>query len=137
MKTAIKLGMFRIGFVALTLSACSAALAESKPLGTVFYSPAERAELVAARSGLETRMGEKSSFYFISGFIKREGDKSVAWINGHPVSEKPQQEGAPPIRVFRDGVLIDGKPAKVGETLDATSGARSSALPPDAVTVIK
>ncbi len=137
MKTALTIGMFRIGFVALMMPASCTVFAAGSQLGTVFYSPSERAAIVAARSGTDAKMGEATTYYAVSGFVKREGDKSVAWINGHPVAEKPQEEGAPPISVSRDGVLIDGKPAKVGETLDATSGERSSALPPDAVTVIK
>ncbi len=126
-----------MGFAVLALSACHLASAETPPLGIVFYSPAERASIVAHRSGIVEEEIVTTSYYTIAGFVKREGEKSVAWVNGRPIAEKPQMEGAPSIRVTRDGVLIDGKPAKVGETLDATSGERSSALPPDAVKVHK
>ncbi len=138
MKTAIKLGKFRFGFVALTLTASSAVLASGEQLGTVFYSPAERASIVAQRSGItEEEEAVTTSYYNVSGIVKREGEKSAVWLNGKPVYENSQSTNAPQIRVTPNGVTIDGKPAKVGETLDATTGESSSELPPEAVQVIK
>lgn len=137
MKAGIKLGWFCCYCIALMLPASGVVFASGNTLGTVFYSPAERAALVAGRSGLDVQMGAATSHYAISGVVKRKDGKSVVWINDQPVSEKPHIEGTPPVRVFGDSVLIDGKPAKVGETLDAISGESASALPVDAVKVNK
>lgn len=140
MRSSIFFRAVKGGVCAAALCASSAASAATDTLGTIFYSPAERAAIVAQRKAESGEIGGESAdttIHTVSGFIKREGGNSVAWINGRPVAEKQQDGDAPTIKVYRDGVKIDGKPAKVGETLDALSGERASALPPDAVKVNK
>ena len=127
------------GIFTLILLLSRGVLAADKLIGTVFYSPAERAALVAARKGVDekTEGPEKaeSSRYTVSGIVIRGGGKSVTWLNGKPVVETPRDESLPPIRVSRDRVVIDNKSVKVGETLDIISGERVSPLPADAVKI--
>ena len=115
------------------------ALAADQPLGTVFYSAAERQTLAAARhkpaeEGQEAE-AKKSALFTVSGLLQRQAGKSVVWINGQPVAETRTDEGSPPIDLSNGRVLIDGKPVKVGETLDIVSGQRLSPLPTEAVRV--
>lgn len=104
--------------------------AHANSISTVFYSPAERAALVAARSGIA-----QSAIYTLSGITEREAGKSVAWINGRAVTQRPQDAAIPTLIIKRDHVLIEDKAIKVGETLDIISGQRVLRLPEQAVQV--
>ena len=99
-------------------------------IGTVFYSPAERASLVAARSGIS-----QSAIYTVNGIIQRGAGKSVAWVNGRTANQVPQDDIIPTLVINRDHVMIEGKPIKVGESLDILSGQRILRLPEKAVQV--
>ncbi|HEX7455105.1 MAG TPA: hypothetical protein VF296_03600 [Gallionella sp.] len=104
--------------------------ARANTIGTVFYSPAERAALVAARSG-----ATQSVVYTLNGITQRGAGKSVAWINGRAVTQVPQDAAIPTLIIARDHILIEGKPIKVGETLDIISGQRTLRLPEKSVRV--
>lgn len=99
-------------------------------IGTVFYSPAERASLVAARNGIT-----QSAVYTVNGIIQREAGKSVAWVNGRTANQVPQDEIIPTLVIERDHVMIEGNPIKVGESLDILSGQRILRLPEKSVQV--
>ena len=99
-------------------------------IGTVFYSPAERTALVAARSGIA-----QSAVYSLSGITRRDTGKSVAWINGRAVTQVPADPGIPTLVIERDHILIENKVIKVGETLDIISGQRTLRLPEQAVRI--
>lgn len=145
----IEKGARFIGGAILLLLCCSDLLAADRPLGTVFYSPEERAALVAARHADTTNTGQgqgasndkdreespKSLPYAVSGIVKRGGGKSVVWLNGQPVAETKLNASLPSFHLSSDHVVIDGKAVKVGETLDAVSGKRLSPLPVGAVKV--
>lgn len=140
------------GIMLLVLLFGRGALAADLPLGTVFYSPAERAELVAKRDGGTMKKGgaedegadqqrrveqaPNSLPYTVTGFVKRSGGRSVLWLNGEPVPETTTDAGRPTFRLSRDHVVIDGKEIKVGETLDIISGKHVSPLPDGAIKVI-
>ncbi|MFA6921601.1 MAG: hypothetical protein WC216_07125 [Gallionella sp.] len=104
--------------------------AQANTIDTVFYSPAERAALTAERSG-----STQSTVYTLNGITRRGAGKSVAWINGRAVAEVPPDSAIPTLVIARDHVLIEGKPIKVGETLDIISGQRGLRLPEQAVRV--
>ncbi|MDO8351251.1 MAG: hypothetical protein Q7S94_08890 [Gallionella sp.] len=114
-------------FIGLLLSGGTA---HAYSIGTVFYSNAERATLVAARSGIT-----QTAIYSVTGIARRGAGKSVAWINGRAVTETPQDPIIPTLVINRDHILIEGKPIKVGETLDIISGQRVLRLPEQAVRV--
>lgn len=99
-------------------------------IGTLFYSPSERAALVAARSGIA-----QTAIYTVTGITYREAGKSIAWINGRAVNQTPQDLAIPTLVIARDHVLIEGKAIKVGESLDIISGQRVLRLPEKAVQV--
>lgn len=99
-------------------------------LGTVFYSPAERAAIVAARSGIA-----QSAAYTLSGVIQRGAGKSAAWINDRAVPEMPPDTVIPSLVIKSDHILIEGKAIKVGETLDLVTDQRVLRLPEQAVRV--
>ncbi|MDD2721763.1 MAG: hypothetical protein PHH47_10710 [Gallionella sp.] len=104
--------------------------ASGNAIGTVFFSPAERAALVAARQGIT-----QTAIYSVNGIIRRAGGKSVVWVNGRAVNESPQDEIIPTLKISRDHVEIEDKPIKVGESLDVISGQRILRLPEKAVQV--
>lgn len=103
---------------------------QANTIGTVFYSPAERSALVAARSGVT-----QSAIYTLNGITLRGAGKSVAWINGRAVTQVPQDAAIPTLVINRDHILIEGKVIKVGESLDIISGQRVLRLPEKAVQV--
>lgn len=114
-------------FISLLLFAVTA---HADSIGTLFFSPAERTALVAARSGIT-----QSAVYTLNGITLRAAGKSVAWINGRAVSQIPKDPVIPTLVILRDHVLIEGKIIKVGETLDIISGQRGLRLPEKAVQV--
>jgi len=114
-------------FIGLLLSVGAA---HAYTIGTVFYSNAERATLVAARSGIT-----QTAIYSVTGIIKRGAGKSVVWVNGRAVTETPQDPTIPTLVIGRDHVMVEGKQIKVGESLDIISGQRVLRLPEQAVRV--
>lgn len=121
------MNIFRFIVVSLLLFGGTA---QANTIGTVFYSPAERAALVAARSGVT-----QSAIYTLNGITLRGAGKSVAWINGRAVTQVPQDAAIPTLVIARDHILIEGKVIKVGESLDIISGQRTLRLPEKAVQV--
>ena len=97
-------------------------------IDTVFFSPAERASVVAARAGIA-----QTAIYTVSGILQRGNGKSVVWVNGRAVPEAPRDEIIPTLSISRDHVRIEDKPIKVGESLDILSGQRILPLPENAV----
>lgn len=93
-------------------------------IGTVFYSPDERAEQ-AAQDG-------NAYIYTLDGIVQRSAGKSAVWINGRAVTQ--QDPIFPKLIISRDHVLLGGKQIKVGESLDITSGQRILHLPTVKVT---
>jgi hypothetical protein len=104
--------------------------AQAETLGTLFYSPAERAALIAARSGIA-----QTAIYTLNGITLRGAGKSVAWINGHAATQVPPDPVIPTLVIHTDHVLIEGKVIKVGESLDINSGQRTLRLPEKSVRV--
>ena len=104
--------------------------ARAHEIGTVFYSPSERAALVAARNGIA-----QTNAFTINGIIERMQGKSAAWINGRAIPELPPDPVLTTLKIRRDHVLIEKHPIKVGETLDIISGQRVLPLPENAVRV--
>lgn len=112
-------------------------LAQSRQdrLGTLFYSPIERAMIAASRKGDGLEGEGVSANVSLTGVVSRDGRKGTAWINGRPVKEGEaiSSAGVPVIEAGR--VVIDGKRMRVRETLELESGARSDALPAGAVSI--
>jgi hypothetical protein len=120
----------------------------SPQLNTIFFSPSERAALVSARSS-NSRFTDNLTnpqSYTITGFIKREDGKNIAWINNKAVNVTKSatsstpitptiQGNQPTIRIINDHITINGKPVQVGETLDTVSGERNKRLPTNAIKV--
>ncbi|MDX8378649.1 MAG: hypothetical protein R8K48_01175 [Gallionella sp.] len=104
--------------------------AHAYAIGTLFYSPTERAALVAARSGIT-----QTAIYSVSGIVQRGAGKSVVWLNGRAVPAIPQDAIIPSLIIGRDHVLVEGKAIKVGESLDIISGQRILRLPEKSVQV--
>jgi hypothetical protein len=102
-------------------------------LDTLFYSPAQRADIVGAR---QPQSGAPGTSVFgtvqqLTGVVRRSGGKSTVWVNG-----KPMQEGAaktPPVQGV--DAVVNGKRLRVGESVDALTGARADVVAPGAVTV--
>lgn len=104
--------------------------AHAYSIDTLFYSPAERAALIAARSGIT-----QTAIYSVDGIVQRGAGKSVAWVNGRAVPAIPQDAIIPSLVIGRDHALIEGKAIKVGESLDIISGQYILRLPEKSVQV--
>lgn len=130
-------GVARMSPVALVLTAPSVVCAQSsqEPLGTLLYSPAERAAIVAARRGEQGEVMGSGTSVSVSGLVKRGRQKSTAWINGQTVAEGQPVPSAGVPAIEARSVTIDGRSVRVRETLDLESGARTDALPQGAVSV--
>lgn len=121
----------------LTIGAAASSLATptaETEMGMLFYSPAERAAIERARSGSGAVVEEAApSALQLSGLVRRGGGKSTAWINNRPWPEGPLNVARHAATVGAGGVSVDGRPLRVGETLDLTTGQRSDVVAAEAV----
>ncbi len=117
----------------VALAAPGQPAATEEALGTLFYSAAERAALVEARRG-EADAPLRSTRMTVNGVVRRERVNSTAWVNGQPVADGHTLPVAGRVHVQRDGVTIDGKPLRVGESLDVVTQTRGDVVAPGAVT---
>ena len=97
---------------------------------TLFYTPAQRADIVRARKEPAEDLSS-GAISQLTGVVRRTNGKSTVWING-----KPQQEGnpkTPPIKGL--DAVVEGQRLRVGEAVDVFTGARGDVVAPGAVTV--
>lgn len=104
--------------LALWLGVCNAS-----PLGTLFYSAAERSAIVSRRSGESS--APTSHSVSVSGIVRRQGGLSTVWLNDEALNLKPYSNNE---------VLIEGQRVRVGETLDTSTQRLTDVLPAGAVT---
>ena len=118
----------------LLLPVTAGAQTSQERLGTLLFSPEERAAIVVARRGEQPTISSGTAVS-VTGLVKRGGQKSTAWINGQTVAEGQGIPAAGVPVISTNSVTIDGQPVRVRETLDLESGARTDALPQGAVSV--
>ena len=77
--------MKRLVFVLLTslMAMPFPALAQSRELGTLFFTPSERSHLDKLRRGENIATGE-SADPVLNGYIRRSDGVNTVWINGAP-----------------------------------------------------
>ena len=129
----------RLSFIAWSapvlggLCLCAATAAAAAPadagLGTLFYSPAERDEIVRERRGETGGAVLELTQKRLSGVVRRAGGKSTVWVNGEPL---PEGATDTPALVGVDAVVKD-KRLRVGESVDALTGDTSDLVPPGSV----
>ena len=120
----------KINFIIVISLLLSNGSAVAHHIGTLFYSPDERAALLAARNGTTP-----VNTYTINGIIQRAQGKSAVWINGHAILQPASDPLISTLEIRREHVLIEKNPIKVGETLDLISGQRILPIPDNAVRV--
>lgn len=125
----------RILALLFSLPVYAAASAKAEGLGTLFYSPTERSAISSAREGKTGN--DTASGLTVSGIIKRESGKSTAWINNKAIPEGQPIPPASAPKITAQGVTIDGKPVRVGETVNLVTGERTDILPPGTVSAGK
>ena len=127
-----------LGIVGACLAMMSSAGDEVQPsgapLGTLFYSPAERTAITGDRQQAPGAPA-RSSRLKVSGVVTREHGNSTAWVNGQVVREGQPAPSASPVTMHRGGVTLDGSPVRVGETLDLMTRERGDIVAPGAVTL--
>lgn len=117
----------------------SSTAVRSASLGTLFYSPAERAAVVAGRADESAGpiLPSNGSWVSLKGLVKRDRQRGTAWVNGQTVHEGSPVEGVGVPAIGPKRITIDGKSLRVGESVDLESGARADVLPGDALQVRK
>ena len=113
----------------------------NEPLGRLFFSPAQRAQLDTARATHDRRgplIAESEALPLpgpdvvnYSGLVRRNdgGGPSTVWINGKPMTERTRGNEVNVTGVRRDGAVkvvvpSTGRPAslRVGQSMDVASG---------------
>jgi hypothetical protein len=96
--------------------------ARADELGTLFYTPQERARLDRLRRGEPVEHaanpGGIGAPRALTGFVQRSDGRTTVWIDGNPVTLAPRS--APKldpksVRAYsddRDGVKVERKPAR-------------------------
>jgi hypothetical protein len=118
--------------LAMRASAGDEATPANAPLGTLFYSPAERTTIVGDRQQAPEAPARNSRMK-VSGVVTREHGNSTAWVNGQVVHEGQPAPPASPVTMHRGGITLGGTPVRVGETLDLITRERGDIVAPGAV----
>ena len=87
--------MARRLLAALVLACAGAVSAAEIPLGSLFFTPEERARLDRMRRGESEpeRAPEPGKSSAVTGFVKRSDGRHTVWIDGAPVTVRgPQAE---------------------------------------------
>ena len=136
-------------FVLATLLAAATAAGAAQPIGRLFFTPAERAQLDIARAN--KRVAEPPSskpsepprpetqIITYNGIIRRSDGKSILWLNsraadekealsGLPVSGRVRPDGGVTLQVPNTGGTID---LKVGQRAELQTGRVVEARPPE------
>ena len=138
--------------VSISLVVAAAGVADAaQPIGRLFFTPAERAQLDVARA--TKRVAQPSATakapadppqpetqtITYSGIVRRSDGKSILWLNsraadekdalsGLPVSGHVRPDGAVTLNVPNTGGTID---LKVGQRAELQTGRVSEARPPE------
>jgi hypothetical protein len=99
-------------------------------LDTLFYSPAQRADIVGARQP-QSGTSVFGTVQKLSGVVRRSGGNSTVWVNGRAMPEGAAKTPA----VQGVDAVVDGKRLRVGESVDALTGARADVVAPGWVTL--
>ena len=101
------------------------------PLDVLFYTPAQRADIMRERQPQGSGTSLFGTVQRLSGVVRRGNGKSTVWVNG-----KPLAEGAPKAPALQGmDAVVEGKRLRVGESIDPLSGTRGDVVAPGAVTV--
>ena len=131
--------MMRSLIVIAALAAATGDALAAQPLGRLFFTPTERAQLDAARSQNQrvakaapepTEAPQTPQIVTYSGIVRRSDGKSILWLNNRAVEEKDALAGlALTGRVAPDGAVILQVPEtgtsvnlKVGQRAELYSG---------------
>lgn len=126
-----------LGLLATMLAISALAVeAPSQPgerLGTLFYSAAERSAMTRGRQGAMAI--DANTVVNVNGIVKRERGNSTVWLNGQAVNEGQSLPPTTRTIISNTGVTLDGRPVRVGETLDIDTHERTDIVAPGAVTI--
>ena len=112
-----------------------AAQAAEPLMGTLFYSPAQRRAITAARKrpGNESAsvplIAPKPSMTRLDGVVARERAHGTAWVNGEPLA----QGAAKAPRILGLDAVVEGRRLRVGESVNSTTGTKTDIVAPGAV----
>jgi hypothetical protein len=148
--------MMRVTALAALLAAVPAAEA-AQPIGRLFFTPAERAQLDVARAN--KRVAEppaasgkraeppkpQTQIITYNGIVRRSDGKSILWLNSHAADEKEALSGLPVAgRVRPDGRVTLQVPngggtisLKVGQSAELETGRVREAPPPETAPTAK
>ena len=108
-------------------------------LGRLFFAPAQRAQLDAARAARDRRTPlsaeteqaapQGPDVVTYNGLVRRNDGKSTVWINGKPITERTRDSDVNVLGVRRDGSVSVAVPQadrsaslRVGQSMDVMSG---------------
>lgn len=115
------------------VAALSVAEVAARPLGRLFYSPAQRAELVAARQAGAVNDAAATATAAptavrLSGIVRGGSGAPHAWIDGQLIADGANLAGYV-VRVGETSVRLVGKERELslhaGESIDLVSGERT------------
>lgn len=107
-------------------------------LNTLVYSPAERAAITRARQVQGQAQAEAapiSNQMTVNGVVRRKDGNSTAWVNGQAIKDGQPSPPANRVTTTERGVMLNDRPARVGETLDLGTLERTDIVTPGAVTI--
>lgn len=135
--TGVRWVALALAALCIPFPAAGAERVSSTALGTLLFSPAERTALTLARGGNAARDESGSAVLTVSGLVHRGRGKSTVWLNQQPYPEGQAVPSAGTPRIAATGIALGGRQARVGETIDLSSNARSDLVPEGALQVRK
>lgn len=114
--------MARRLLAALVLACAGAVSAAEIPLGSLFFTPEERARLDRMRRGESEpeRAPEPGKSSAVTGFVKRSDGRHTVWIDGSPITVRGTPSGPildpRSVRAYsdrqEDSLKVERKPAR-------------------------
>ncbi len=107
------LSLCAIGVFSLSLCLCGSGFAASPDPGRLFYTPAERARLEAARVRTVTRPGAADSEYsapapiHYDGIVTRSDGQTTRWVDGRAQAGDARVLGLKPGQIRADGKVYE------------------------------
>lgn len=109
----------------------AAAQSSPEPLGTLLFSPQERAQITTERNSDALGPDAPAAILKYQGLVRRSVGKSTVWVNDqalvHGDAKAPAMQGS--------NAILAGHALRVGESVQATTGQRQDVTAPGAVTV--
>lgn len=110
-----------------SLESDAAAPRPGAQLNTLFFSPAQRLQLVRERNA--AAVSGPTQHIQVNGIVKRAHGKSTVWLNQQALNEGDTDASIRITLLDAQNITLNGQRLRVGESMELLSGTRRDVLP--------